>query len=312
MNYKLSEIAAVVGGKFTGCDAEVRSVVTDSRSLSCELGCCPMFVAMRGANHDSHGFVAQMSARGVRAFLVERDVECPADCGFVRVDNAIDALQRLAAHYRAQFRGTVVGITGSNGKTVIKEWIAEELPAGMKYYRSPKSYNSQLGVPLSVLGMYLIASVSGEGFSLGRGDWLMLASALLFACHIVVVGHFAPQADGVALSCAQFFVAGLMTLPIAFLTEHIPLAGIWEAKWALLYAGVLSCGVAYTLQIVGQKDTPPAIASLTMSLESVFSAIAGAIILHETLQPREMLGCALMLAAVMIAQLPIGRQKKAA
>lgn len=151
MNYKLSEIAAVVGGKFTGCDAEVRSVVTDSRSLSCELGCCPMFVAMRGANHDSHGFVAQMSARGVRAFLVERDVECPAGCGFVRVDNAIDALQRLAAHYRAQFRGTVVGITGSNGKTVIKEWIAEELPAGMKYYRSPKSYNSQLGVPLSVL-----------------------------------------------------------------------------------------------------------------------------------------------------------------
>lgn len=151
MNYKLSEIAAVVGGKFTGCDAEVRSVVTDSRSLSCELGCCPMFVAMRGANHDSHDFVAQMSARGVRAFLVERDVECPAGCGFVRVDNAIDALQRLAAHYRAQFRGTVVGITGSNGKTVIKEWIAEELPAGMKYYRSPKSYNSQLGVPLSVL-----------------------------------------------------------------------------------------------------------------------------------------------------------------
>lgn len=148
MNYKLSEIAAVVGGKFTGCDAEVRSVVTDSRSLSCELGCCPMFVAMRGANHDSHGFVAQMSARGVRAFLVERDVECPAGCGFVRVDNAIDALQRLAAHYRAQFKGTVVGITGSNGKTVIKEWIAEELPAGMKYYRSPKSYNSQLGVPL--------------------------------------------------------------------------------------------------------------------------------------------------------------------
>ena len=157
-----------------------------------------------------------------------------------------------------------------------------------------------IGVPLSVLGMYLIASISGEGFSLGRGDWLMLASALLFACHIV------------ALSCAQFFVAGLMTLPIAFLTEHIPLAGIWEAKWALRYAGVLSCGVAYTLQIVGQKDTPPAIASLTMSLESVFSAIAGAIILHETLQPREMLGCTLMLAAVMIAQLPIGRQIKAA
>ena len=113
-----------------------------------------MFVAMRGANHDSHDFIAGMQSRGVRAFLVERGVEassCTGECGFVQVDNAIEALQRLAAYHRAQFRGTVVGITGSNGKTVIKEWIAEELPEGMKYYRSPKSYNSQLGVPLSVL-----------------------------------------------------------------------------------------------------------------------------------------------------------------
>lgn len=154
MNYRLSRIAAICGGKFSGCDSEVRSVVTDSRSLSCELGCRPMFVAMRGANHDSHDFIAGMQSRGVRAFLVERGVEassCTGECGFVQVDNAIEALQRLAAYHRAQFRGTVVGITGSNGKTVIKEWIAEELPEGMKYYRSPKSYNSQLGVPLSVL-----------------------------------------------------------------------------------------------------------------------------------------------------------------
>ena len=154
MNYRLSRIAAICGGKFSGCDSEVRSVVTDSRSLSCELGCRPMFVAMRGANHDSHDFIAGMQSRGVRAFLVERGVEassCTGECGFVQVDNAIEALQRLAAYHRAQFRGTVVGITGSNGKAVIKEWIAEELPEGMKYYRSPKSYNSQLGVPLSVL-----------------------------------------------------------------------------------------------------------------------------------------------------------------
>ena len=144
MNYRLSRIAAICGGKFSGCDSEVRSVVTDSRSLSCELGCRPMFVAMRGANHDSHDFIAGMQSRGVRAFLVERGVEassCTGECGFVQVDNAIEALQRLAAYHRAQFRGTVVGITGSNGKTVIKEWIAEELPEGMKYYRSPKSYN---------------------------------------------------------------------------------------------------------------------------------------------------------------------------
>ena len=166
-----------------------------------------------------------------------------------------------------------------------------------------------IGVPLSVAGMYLMASVSGEGFSLGLGDWMMLASALLFACHIIVVAHFAPQADGVALSCSQFFVAGCLTMPIAILTEDITFTGLWAGKWALLYAGVLSCGVAYTLQILGQKDTPPAIASLTMSLESVFSAIAGVIILHETMKTTEIIGCALMLAAVVIAQMPIRRKK---
>ena len=151
MRYKLSQIAAVVGGKFSGRDLDVESVVTDSRSLSCELGCRPLFVAMAGANHDSHDFIGQMYARGVRAFLTERACDLPEDCGCVVADHAITALQSLAAYHRAHFKGTVVGITGSNGKTVIKEWIAEELPAGMKCYRSPKSYNSQLGVPLSVL-----------------------------------------------------------------------------------------------------------------------------------------------------------------
>ena len=151
MKYLLSQIAAVVGGKFSGTDCEVQSVVTDSRSLTCELGSGPMFVAMCGANHDSHDYIAQMYVRGVRAFLTERSVEPLPGCGYVAVPNAIAALQCLAAYHRAQFKGTVVGITGSNGKTVIKEWIAEELPAGMKCYRSPKSYNSQLGVPLSVL-----------------------------------------------------------------------------------------------------------------------------------------------------------------
>ena len=112
MNYKLSQIAAVVGGRFSGEDHEVRSVVTDSRSLTCELGSCPMFVAMCGANHDSHDFIAQMQTRGVRAFLVEHPVAEHAGCGYVVVKNAIAALQSLAAYHRAHFKGTVVGITG--------------------------------------------------------------------------------------------------------------------------------------------------------------------------------------------------------
>ena len=151
MEYRLSQIAAICGGRHRGADVEAGSVVTDSRSLSCELGRDPMFVALRGANHDSHRFIREMYDRGVRAFLVEHEVEELPGCGYVVAESAIGALQSLAAYHRAQFKGTVVGITGSNGKTVIKEWIAEELPAGMKFYRSPKSYNSQLGVPLSVL-----------------------------------------------------------------------------------------------------------------------------------------------------------------
>ena len=130
MHYLLSQIAAVVGGRFTGSDTEVRSVVTDSRSLSCELGAAPLFVAMRGAHHDSHRYLDEMRRRGVRAFLVEREVEPAEGCGYVVVRNAIDALQQWAAYHRARYRGTVVGITGSNGKTVIKSGSPRSCPQG--------------------------------------------------------------------------------------------------------------------------------------------------------------------------------------
>ena len=126
-------------------------MATDSRSLGCELGTEPLFVAMHGQNHDSHAYIDDVARRGVKAFLVEHEVALEEGQGAVVVRNAIEALQQLAAYHRALFRGVVVGITGSNGKTVIKEWIAEELPASLRFYRSPKSYNSQLGVPLSVL-----------------------------------------------------------------------------------------------------------------------------------------------------------------
>lgn len=151
MKYRLSQIAAITGGRLLGEDLECRSIATDSRSLGCELGTAPLFVAMHGQHHDSHDFVADVAQRGVKAFMVEREVALAEGQGAVVVRSAIEALQQLAAYHRALFHGTVVGITGSNGKTVIKEWIAEELPSEVKFYRSPKSYNSQLGVPLSVL-----------------------------------------------------------------------------------------------------------------------------------------------------------------
>ena len=149
MKYMLSEIARICGGELLGEDLPVARVLTDSRN--CSFGEEPLFVAMKGTNHDSHAFIGEMVRRDVKAFLAERKTQLPAGCGCVVVPSAIAALQQLAAHHRTRFKGRVVGITGSNGKTVVKEWIAQQIPAGVKYFRSPKSYNSQLGVALSLL-----------------------------------------------------------------------------------------------------------------------------------------------------------------
>ena len=152
MRYRLSKIAEICGGVLTGPDREVTEVATDSRN--CAFAGEPLFAAIVGTNHDGHRFIDRMYDRGVRAFLCEREVpemQQYDDAGFVVADNTIAALQRMAAAHRAQFNGVVAGITGSNGKTVIKEWIAQALPADVKLFRSPKSYNSQLGVALSLL-----------------------------------------------------------------------------------------------------------------------------------------------------------------
>ena len=149
MRYLLSDIARLCGGVLHGVDCWVDDVVTDSRRRA--FGAGAMFVAMRGANHDSHDYIGDMYRMGVRAFMVERMDTLSDDAGYVCVDNAIAALQRLAAAHRASFKGTVVGITGSNGKTVVKEWTARALPADVKLIASPMSYNSQLGVALSLL-----------------------------------------------------------------------------------------------------------------------------------------------------------------
>lgn len=149
MKYLLSDIAQIVGGRLVGNDLEVASVATDSRSYA--LTTDTLFVAMCGVNHDAHDHLAEVAERGITAFMVEHTVDLPKGCGAVIVKNSLSALQALATHNRDQFRGTVVGITGSNGKTTIKEWIAQCAPRDAKIFRSPRSYNSQLGVALSLL-----------------------------------------------------------------------------------------------------------------------------------------------------------------
>ena len=178
------------------------------------------------------------------------------------------------------------------------------------FFRKKVGPKLWVSVVIAILGLYLLCMT--DGLSLGQGDLLVLLCAFAFSIHILVIDYFSPKTDGVALSCIQFFVCGILSLFPMFLAETPVWSAILDCWIPILYAGVLSCGVAYTLQILAQKHTDPTVASLLLSLESVFAAIAGAIILHEQLAPRELAGCVLMFAAIIIAQLPSKTEREAA
>ena len=157
-------------------------------------------------------------------------------------------------------------------------------------------------VGLAVVGMYFLCIK--EGFSISYGDVLMIICAFVFSLHILIIDYYSPKADGVKLSCIQFFICGILCAVPMFVSEKPDLGSILDAYLPLLYAGVLSCGVAYTLQIIAQKNTDPTVASLILSMESVFAALTGWLIIHETLSAKELFGCALVFAAIILAQLP--------
>lgn len=159
-----------------------------------------------------------------------------------------------------------------------------------------------IAVALSLAGLYLLCIT--EKFTVGKGDLLMFLCALVFSMHIMVIDHFSPKVDGVKMSCIQFFVCGLLSLVPMFILEEPQMGAVIKSWGPILYAGVLSSGVAYTLQIVGQKNVNPAVASLLLSLESCFSVLAGWVILKQKLSVREAFGCVLMFAAIILAQLP--------
>ena len=157
-------------------------------------------------------------------------------------------------------------------------------------------------IAMAIVALYLLSIK--DGFRMSKGDLLMLACALAFSVHILLVDHFSPKVDGVQLACIQFFVAGLLPLPLMLFSERPTVANITAAWLPIAYAGVLSSGIGYTFQILGQKYTKPGVASLLMSLESVFAVLAAALILHQVPTARETVGCVLMFAAIILAQLP--------
>ncbi len=168
-----------------------------------------------------------------------------------------------------------------------------------------------VSVAIAVAGLYLLSIKSGEGLGgVSRGDLLMFLCSLAFTGHILVVDHYVQRVDGIALSCVQFAVMTLVSTVCALAFETIDLGAIAECTGYILYVGVLSSAVGYTLQILAQRDGDPTVVSLLLSLESFFAVVCGAIILHERMSAREYLGCALMLTAVVLSQLP--ERKRAA
>lgn len=173
---------------------------------------------------------------------------------------------------------------------------------------------------LAAAGMYLLCMT--ESFSLSGGDTMVFLCALFFTAHIMVIDHYAQQVDGVIVSCIQFAMAGVICTIAAFVFEQPTVASLGDGMAALLYAGVMSCGVAYTLQIVGQKGVNPTVAALILSLESVVATVAGVLAFRiglltadQTMTGRQVVGCVLVFAGVVLVQLPwekwIGKNEKA-
>ncbi|MFQ9514482.1 MAG: DMT family transporter [Eubacterium sp.] len=180
------------------------------------------------------------------------------------------------------------------------------------FFKKKCGWNIWIGVALSLAGLYLLCMNGSTVFHFS--DILLLLCAFIFSVHILIVDHFSPLVDGVRMSLIQFLVCGILTAIPMFLIDMghsidgiikwAPALASWNAWIPILYAGFLSCGVAYTLQIVGQEGLNPTVASLLMSMESVFSVIAGWLLLGETMGLKELWGCALIFVAIVLAQIP--------
>ncbi len=160
-----------------------------------------------------------------------------------------------------------------------------------------------VSVVISLAGLYLL-NYSAEGLSINTGDIQLMLCALAFAFQILIIDHYSDHVNGVLMSATQFIVAGLLSIVCMFLFEKPQINDILTSWWPIVYAGVFSCAIAYTLQIVGQRYVPPTEASLIFCLESVFSLLAGTIFLHERMKAINYIGCLLIFIAVVLSQWP--------
>lgn len=178
---------------------------------------------------------------------------------------------------------------------------------GLLLHRKPPK-STLYSVLLAVAGLYLLCCMGATGIN--RGDVFLLGGAFAFAVQITCIDRLSGAFDGLRLNCIQSLVVALLSIPFMLLTETVRIPDILACWFPLMFAGILSMGVAYTLQILGQKRLEPTAASLIMSLESVFAVLGGWLILHETMTPWEITGCVLVFAAVILSQLPEGISRR--
>ncbi len=271
-------VAQSVGAEYVGAF----TFLTARSFISCLAVLPAAVVSCRGHN-------AGRAGGGGEPFSLRRYAPVGALCGFF-----------LCVASAAQQAGMAWTTTAKAG-FITSLYVVMVPCMGLVFGRRP-GLKIWAGVLLGVCGLYLLSMSGGVG--LEKGDALMLLCALLFTGHIMCVDRFAPKLNGVALSCIQFFVCGVFSLIGMFLLETPSIEAMRSAGLAILYAGLFSGGIGYTLQIVAQKDLDPTVASLLMSLESVFSALCGWAVLGQALTAREFTGCCLMAAAIVTAQLP--------
>lgn len=214
----------------------------------------------------------------------------------------------LAIASNFQQAGLVAGTDAGKAGFITALYVVL-VPVFGLFFKRKVSLPTWIAVVLSVVALYLLC-IKGD-FSLAPGDLLVLVCAVCFAVHILVIDHFTAYCDGVKLSCLQFLFAGIISTICMFIFEDVDFAAILRCALPLLYVGIFSCGVGYTLQILAQKDSNPTVVTILLSLESVFAVIAGAIILKQQMTVREYIGCAIMFAAVILAQIQFPTRQKA-
>ncbi|MBD5403097.1 DMT family transporter [bacterium] len=182
------------------------------------------------------------------------------------------------------------------------------VPLIMSLFGQKISNTIKVSIGMALVGLYLLCFKSGSGFDFY--DILLLISAFFYGVHILVVNYFSRHIDAIKVSCFQFFVVGILSSILMLIFEEPTLQGFIDCKVPILYAGILTCGVAYTLQIFGQKYTAPTVASLIFCLESVFAVVGGSLILHESMTLKEIFGCVFMISAVVLSQVQFNFIKK--